>query len=99
MLLAYNRTALEHFGRVEGALILSLARRRPCSSPVECEPDCALRFRFRFGLLGPAVRSHGVLHGAESGAGLGARPGRVAAAAQGLLVSREATGAAAGPGR
>lgn len=42
---------------------------------------------------------HGVLHRAEGGPGLGARPGCVAAAAQGLPVPRKAAGAAAGAGR
>lgn len=51
------------------------------------------------GSWAPAVRSHGVLHCAESGAGLRARSGRVAAVAQGLLVPREAAGAATGSGR
>lgn len=42
---------------------------------------------------------HGVLHCAEGGPGLGARPGRVAAAAQGLPIPRKAAAAAAGAGR
>lgn len=58
------------------------------------------RFRFRFAsALAARASGHGVLHAAEGGPGLGGRPGRVAAAAQGLPVPRKATGAGAGARR
>lgn len=79
---------------------LSLARRRRRSPRFGPRRPPGLRFRFRFALA-PAARAsgHGVLHGAEGGPGLGGRPGRVAAAAQGLPVPRKARGAGAGARR
>lgn len=70
--------------------------RSPSAQPAVRPPEApALLFRFRFASA-PAARvsGHGVLHSPEGGLGLWARPGCVAAAAQGLPVPRKATGAA-----
>lgn len=79
----------ERCGRLaRWSLALAVGAARPPEAP-------ALLFRFRFASA-PAARvsGHGVLHSPEGGLGLWARPGCVAAAAQGLPVPRKATGAA-----